>query len=155
MDVLKDRAVLEAKYPEFAAKLKQYGDLTSVTSKIKFYAANDQRSGDLIIFKQTGDTISFDDYINTILPEYSQLGAQQLEHHRVSLPAGDAERFAFGLTIKGVNAPSLQLRYAQYHLLKRSGTQTTLFLLQFIVVENATDPTDAILEKIADSFKAI
>jgi hypothetical protein len=153
-DVLANQAILEKNYPQFAAIVKQYGDPAKLATKIKFIAANDTRTANFIVFKRTGTVISFDDYIPVVLPAYGKLGAQQLEHHRVTLPAGEAERFAFMLTITGTGDP-LQLHYVQYHFLKTSGGQTTLFVLQYIVAGTGADSGDATLEQVARSFRII
>jgi hypothetical protein len=153
-DVLANQAILEKNYPQFAAIVKQYGDPAKVATKVKFIAANDTRTAIFIVFKRTGTVMSFDDYIPAVLPAYGKLGAQQLEHHRVTLPAGEAERFAFTLTITGTADP-LQLRYVQYHFLKTSGGQTTLFVLQYIVAGTGTDSGDATLDEVTRSFRIL
>jgi hypothetical protein len=47
IDVLADQAALQAKYPQFAAKLKQLGgsDATRMASGLKFYAESDASQG--------------------------------------------------------------------------------------------------------------
>lgn len=86
---------------------------------------------------------------------YDRLGVRPLEHHQVNVGGLPAERVAFTMTLRGIDAQTVSYRFVQYIVLNTQKDTSTLFLLQFILDGHATDTGDVAVEQIADSFQIV
>jgi hypothetical protein len=155
-DLIGNQKALEKEFPQFAAKLKQLGfDLSQAADKLKFFAQSSDATTNMVILKQTGPSVASDEYLSEVVQSFQRLGVDNLQHNSVRLPGGQAERFTFSESTTAADGTPVTLNYLQYHLLSTSGSQSTVFVLQFITLGSTDAATTATFEQIANSFRKI